>query len=84
MTVGGANDTSKIAIDDPIGWERARALWWTSQRSVLLPGSNFSMLARWQIATAKALGLDVQPVACAWVATGVLDRSYAAKWRVRC
>ncbi len=84
MTVGGINDTSKIEVTRPLGWERSRALWWTSQRHVLLPTANFSMLARWQIATASSLGLDLHAVACAWVATGVVDASYAARWRVRC
>jgi hypothetical protein len=85
MTVGGANDTSKIGVSSPLGWERARDLIWLSERYVLLPESSFSNLARWELAAAKSLGLPTQPVACAWVATGVLEPAYVKKkWKAEC
>ena len=85
MTVGGKNDTSNLGVSAPLGWEGSRDLWWFSERFVLMFGLTFSELARWQLASAKALGLPLEPVACAWVATGVLDPAYVAQsWDAHC
>src|SRR5262245_28616825 len=58
--------------------DAGRKLWWSSQRYVL-PDTTFSQLARWQIGTAKTIGLPFEPVVCAWVATGALTSEYA-RW----
>jgi hypothetical protein len=73
MTAGGTNPTSKIAIAKGIGWDAAQRVWWTAIQR-MTEGAKLATLAGQTIAAAAALRVDTTPVACAWVATGVLPR----------
>jgi hypothetical protein len=84
MVMGGANDTSKIEVTHPLGWEGARRVWWNSQRHDLSVESDFSQAARAQVAAAKKTHVARDGVACAWVATGVLDADYVARYKIPC
>lgn len=84
MVMGGANDTSKLSVPKPIGWDGARRVWWQSERHALSAESDFSQAARAQIASAKKLHVNRDGVACAWVATGVVDADYVKKYKITC
>jgi Zn-dependent metalloprotease len=75
MTIGGKNDTSGIEVKDPIGWDASTSLWWGIQRTGLGPSSSFADAARASIRIARRLGIAARTVACAWIATGVLDET---------
>ena len=89
MTVGGANDTSGVHVDDPLGWDTSLRLWYALVVSRAVPPSaRFEDVALASVALARhAAGapLDVSAVVCAWVAVGVIDPAMAARfWDVRC
>ncbi len=83
MAIGGANDTSNLKVK-ALGWDGARRVWWQSQRHNLSAESSFSQAARAQIASARKLHVSREGVTCAWVATGVVDIAYAARFKVKC
>lgn len=83
MAEGGINDTSKLSVT-AIGWDGARRVWWQSERWTLSAESDFSQAARTQIASAKKVHVSRNNVACAWLATGVVDAAYVAKYKVTC
>lgn len=85
MTWGGQNDTSKIDVLTALGFDESRRLWWATARFLLKPGSTFDQTARSQLGWAKSNGTPLEPVACAWVATGVLTHDYVEKsYGVKC
>lgn len=84
MVVGGRNDTSRVFVP-PGGWASAREVWWAALRDHDRETTNFETHARWMIAAAIKRELDPKPVACAWVATGVLTRAYVLDtWEIAC
>jgi hypothetical protein len=52
---------------------------WYTQRYSDRAATNFNQHARWEIITAKKENLDPTPVACAWIAVGVLTPEYVKK-----
>lgn len=84
MVAGGKNDTSGMKVDAG-GWDLAQQVWWFAQRYNDRAATDFYAHARWMVAAAVKLDLDPKPVACAWVATGVLKEEYVkSKWNVTC
>lgn len=66
MTVGGANDTSGVRVDGPLGWDASLQLWYALVVSRAVPPSaRFEDVARASIALARHGSLDVAAVACA-------------------
>lgn len=84
MVEGGVQDTSRVVVP-PGGWDLASRVAWFAQRYNDRPSTQFYSHARWQIAAAKKLRVAVEPVACAWVAVGVVKAEYAkSKYKVTC
>jgi thermolysin len=84
MVVGGTNDTSHVTVEAG-GWDLGQKVAWRTQRYGDRAATTFSQHARWEIAAAKKTGLAVDPVACAWVAVGVLKADdVKKKWHVTC
>ncbi len=84
MVVGGKNDTSGIKVEGG-GWEVAQQVWWYAQRYSDSSATDFNAHARWMVASTVKMGFDPKPVACAWVATGVLTEEYVrSSWQITC
>lgn len=79
MTFGGTNDTSKMPVTKPLGADRSLRLWWRTVRRLIASTKDFDPLARMQIAEAQRMGLPVEPVACAWVAVGVVEHDWVKR-----
>jgi Zn-dependent metalloprotease len=77
MTFGGTNDTSKIPVNNPMGLDASRTIWWSMERYYLGATSNFDLLARWQSMRAWMTKSHPEAVTCAWVATGVITHKWA-------
>ncbi len=86
MTVGGTNEVSGITIPpgDAIGWEKAEWLWYKAIPA-LYESATFSAFANQTIQLAPLNGVSRTPVACAWVAVGVLYGDDVTRmWNVKC
>jgi Zn-dependent metalloprotease len=89
MTAGGSNDTSGIRVKQGLGWETSLRLWYALVVSrAVAPSARFEDVALATVGLARHAGggpLDVDAVACSWVAVGVLSAERAAAfWNVRC
>jgi Zn-dependent metalloprotease len=84
MVEGGQHDTSRVIV--PIGgWELGKRIAWFAQRYNDRTNTQFYAHARWQIAAAKKVRVTVEPVACAWVAVGVMKADYVKRnYNVTC
>lgn len=87
MTIGGANDTSKIR--SPLGWDASQELWYALIVSrAVPPNARFEDVALASVALARHAAegsADVKAVACAWVAVGVIAPERASRfWNVQC
>ena len=60
------------------------ALWWRLESADMPHHPSFHELARVSVETADQMGLDVQPVACAWRAVRVLTAGDLAPYSVTC
>jgi bacillolysin len=77
MTLGGTDKTSQVTVTNPLGWSDSQRLWYAVLTESKMPSNaQFGDEARASLALAKAMNLNVEPVACAWVATGVLDNAF--------
>ncbi len=85
MGEGGTNDTSQIPMKTHLSRADSKRLWWRTERWGLRGQPSFDQAARRQIGWAKTQGLPLEAVACAWVATGVVDVEYVQKnYGVKC
>jgi hypothetical protein len=72
MTLGGIHQTSGIAVTSPIGWEKARTLWYETFTR-LSPQATFREAALKQLEWAwKNDPASLNAVGCAWYAVGAL------------
>gem|GEM_PF-4331635 len=80
MLEGGANDTSRIAVEKGIGWDKSQKLWWKTQRRLLTKRTSIRRLARVQIAMARKSksGFSGEAVTCAWAAVGAVTPEWAS------
>ncbi|MBL8612160.1 MAG: M4 family metallopeptidase, partial [Myxococcales bacterium] len=76
MTKGGQNDTKRDRrVDDPIGWDASKKLWFATVTKHMRgrgQGAMFRNVARAMVAAADEQGVSRRPVVCAWYAVGVL------------
>ncbi len=82
MTVGGTNDTSKIVVSNPIGWDKAKKVWYRTNTEYLMSKSNFLQTAQATLSSATDLGLtdaEKATIECAWIATGVITTPSACR-----
>ena len=82
MTIGGKNDTSGITVSSPIGWEKAKKIWYRTNTEYLMTKSNFLQAAQATLSSATDLGLtdaDRGTIECAWIATGVITTPSACR-----
>ncbi len=85
MTHGDTHARSRIKVPCGIGWAAADRLYWSIETSYLQSGETFHDFALHSLAAARALSINERPVACAWVAVGVLSEDEAADdWNVTC
>jgi bacillolysin len=85
MAVGGKNATSGVAVNESIGAKKAMQLWWEVGTRHLNPTATFVEAAHATILESKRLKLNRKPVACAWVATGVLSAAEVKRmYKVDC
>lgn len=77
LTHGGTHEVSKYKVPCGIGWGAADRLYWRVETGFLQPNETFEMFARHSVAVARELSINDRPVACAWVAVGVLTEDQA-------
>jgi bacillolysin len=94
MTKGGTNDgsadgkTPKISVNKSLGIEKSAALWWISTNNF---GTSMTFEEVAKVVSLQALlkwkeaSPELEAVACAWVATGLLDNSYVKEnYKITC
>ncbi len=85
LTHGGVHLLTRWNIPCGIGWAAADRLYWRLQTSHVQPSETFKDFALHSLAAARELGITEAPIACAWVAVGVLTQDEARNdWNVTC
>ncbi len=85
LTHGGTNERTRVKVPCGIGWGAADRLYWRLLTSHVQPNETFFDLAVHSLAAARELGIVEMPIACAWVAVGVLNEETARNdWNVTC
>ncbi len=84
LTHGDVHAISRVKVPCGIGWAAADKLYWALQTRYMQPAETFKNLALHSLAAARDLGINRMPIACAWVAVGVLTDEEAGQWDVRC
>lgn len=75
MTMGGANDTSKIEVARGLGWDKAAQVWYRAQVNYFMQNTNLVQGAQGTLSAAKDLNFtedEQNIVECAWISVGVL------------
>lgn len=83
---GGTHSFSGVKVAHPLGNEDAILLWYSVvTEGHLAANSSFRDFANVTLAQAASMKLNVEPVACAWIAVGVLEPGdVAADYNVSC
>jgi Zn-dependent metalloprotease len=85
MTFGGIHESNKQVVPCGLGWAASRALWYQVETQELTSSPDFKAVAHASLSAGKKRGLNLMPIACAWVANGVLMASDAtSSWGVTC
>ncbi len=84
LTHGDVHAISRVRVPCGIGWAAADRLYWALQTSYAQPGDTFKNFALHSLTAARDLAINQAPIACAWVAVGVLTDDETAQWNVRC
>jgi len=75
MTMGGANDTSKVKVAAGLGWDKSAQLWYRAETTYLTASTNMAGAAQATLSAAKDLKFtdnEVNIVECSWIAVGAL------------
>lgn len=85
LTHGGTHETTRYKVPCGIGWGAADRLYWRVQSTRAQPTETFKDFALHSLTVARELAINERPVACAWVAVGVLTEAEAKNdWNVTC
>ncbi|HMI83947.1 MAG TPA: M4 family metallopeptidase [Polyangiaceae bacterium] len=82
MTMGGTNKTSKIAVTNGIGWEKAEQVWYRAATQYFGATSDFKAAAQGTLSAAADLGYSESnkaTIECAWIAVGVITTPSACR-----
>lgn len=82
MTIGGTNKTSKIAVSNGIGWEKAEQLWYRAATEYFGAMTDFKAAAQATLTAATDLGYSESnkaTIECAWIAVGVITTPAACR-----
>jgi thermolysin/neutral peptidase B len=72
MVQGGTHKDSGVKVKTPLSWKQVEDLKWTALRFELKETSTFREFAITELLIAKRKNIPREPVACSWVAVGVL------------
>jgi thermolysin len=82
---GDTHARSRIKVPCGIGWAAADRLYWRLQTQYVQQTETFQDFALHSLAAARELSINERPIACAWVAVGVLGRNQVmSDWNVTC
>ena len=85
MTFGGTHESNGQVVPCGLGWAASQKLWWEVETHTLPHNPDIPAVANATLSTAKKQKLNLQPVACAWVAVEALSAQDAqTKWHVTC
>ncbi len=85
LTHGDTHARSRVKVPCGIGWAAADRLYWRLQTSHMQANETFRDLAYHSLAAARDLQINQMPIACAWVAVGVLTEAEARdEWSIQC
>lgn len=84
LTHGDTHQTTRVKVPCGIGWAATDRLYWRLETTYIEPFETYSQFALHGLAAARELGIPLRPVACAWVAVGVLTDAQAAEWGATC
>ncbi len=85
LTHGGVHAVTRWKVPCGIGWAAADQLYWRLQTSHVQPKETFRDFALHSLAAARELGITESPLACAWLAVGVLTEDEVRNdWNVTC
>ena len=82
MTIGGTNKTSKVAVANGIGWEKAEQLWYRAATEYFGAMTDFKGAAQGTLSAATDLGYseaNKATIECAWIAVGVITTPAACR-----
>jgi Zn-dependent metalloprotease len=84
MTARGITaKTSRVRVDDPIGFDVAARLWFQTLVR-LKPDTDMFALARVNLKVAEEQNLELRPVVCAWIGVDLMDRTEATRRQITC